>query len=604
MFTIFAALLITLLAVSAVSSLTTRRSEECWVVVYCGFTFYLYCFYCIDALRFGLWTLLAGILGLFLFSCLKKKSVKHVISNTFSSGTVGYLALCTIFSVMLSGNRAMLHDELRLWAAVPKMLHISGRLQLGNTVPIFQSMQSYPPAFPLLGYFFSAFSPEFHEGSLYVAYACVTVSAVLPALKNYEKKNWYAPAPSLFLIYTTMLILTSHMGDRAMFGMSLFVDLILGVFSGLLFFMAGHKPFKDWFSAISFCLVLAVTILLKDTGILFAGFALAAALLLNGNTLKSFLAVGVTVAVCISWKVVLLVHGVSGFVHVESQGMTSDSIRNVLQALVLRNVVLHRIPFGFLFSFAVIFALLWGMYYFIYRIQTEQTAKESLTVAGAILAASIFFLWGYTIIYGATMESYERYVETLLAALMVCILLTLIPLLPETKAAGTFFARNTGMHIVVSLCIIIACIGSLFVWKKIYTVVDLSNDDAAASRIQASVASELQPGEQGNIYLVIVGDAWDTSRTHHRIYFNLLSENITIRNFFTQTQIPAPDAVNPVLEWAEELKNGYQFVYLLSVDEPLTSIFESLSPDVPEAYCLYRVNSANNSYGIILNKVQ
>ena len=60
---------------------------------------------------------------------------------------------------------------------------------------------------------------------------------------------------------------------------------------------------------------------------------------------------------------------------------------------------------------------------------------------------------------------------------------------------------------------------------------------------------------------------------------------------------------NPAEVWSQELKNGCNFVYLLSVEDALRPVFNELSQDAPEPQSLYRVYKSDNAYGIELRRV-
>ncbi|MGM9604184.1 MAG: hypothetical protein ACI3XG_03890, partial [Faecousia sp.] len=168
MVTSIIALLFLLFAVSGLSALVQCRSEACWPVCFCGAVGWLYVFYCFGLIRLGLILLCAGMLCLFLAGWRKTGSFRKLCLRFFTPGTVLYLCFCLISLVFFSRNLVSRHDELRLWGAVPKAIHATGKLQLGSGSPIFSTMQSYPPALPLLGYFFTAFSEAFSEGALFV----------------------------------------------------------------------------------------------------------------------------------------------------------------------------------------------------------------------------------------------------------------------------------------------------------------------------------------------------------------------------------------------------------------------------------------------------
>ena len=85
------ALLFLSLAVSGLSVLTDRRTEECWPVCFCGTVAWLYGFYCFGLVRPGLILLCAGMIGLFLAGWRKLGSLRNCLLRFFTPGTVMYL---------------------------------------------------------------------------------------------------------------------------------------------------------------------------------------------------------------------------------------------------------------------------------------------------------------------------------------------------------------------------------------------------------------------------------------------------------------------------------------------------------------------------------
>ena len=598
------ALLFLSLAVSGLSVLTDRRTEECWPICFCGTVAWLYGFYCFGLVRLGLILLCAGMIGLFLAGWRKLGSLRDCLLRFFTPGTVMYLCFCLIFLVFFSGNVVSRHDELRLWGAVPKAIHATGKLQLGPDSPIFSTMQSYPPGLSLLGYFFTAFSKEFAEGALFVGYACMTLSFFTPAFSKWEWKHWPLLAPVGLVVLMTPFVFTSHFQDACLFGMTLYVDAILGVTAGAAFYLAGHKPLRDWFRLAAFSLTLFVLCLLKDTGALFAVTALIVTVFLEKRNWKLLVPASAVLAGVGSWKLLLQVYHVHALVPLKMHLLSGEAIRNVLRALVSNNVIAVDVPLGFFLSFLFVFPVLWAVYILVFRLQREQGRGEAAAVAVGILVSTAAFIYGYSLIYGETLESYARYMETPLLGLFTCILLTAIPALPQWKISGWVLSWKRKRSVcVLSLCVFVG-VGVTAAWQYVFplspAIPDAGRD---AARIRAAVEQDLSQGETGWIYLVMAGDGLENSFYHHRVFFDLISSNINIRNGLAQTQVVIPGLENPEEVWARELADGYDYVYLLSVEDALLPVFAELSEDPAQEHGLYRVCREENDYGVSLRRV-
>ena len=101
----------------------------------------------------------------------------------------------------------------------------------------------------------------------------------------------------------------------------------------------------------------------------------------------------------------------------------------------------------------------------------------------------------------------------------------------------------------------------------------------------------------------MAGDGLENSFYHHRVFFDLISSNINIRNGLAQTQVVIPGLENPEKVWARELADGYDYVYLLSVEDALLPVFAELSEDPAQEHGLYRVCREENDYGVSLRRV-
>ena len=604
MVTSIVALLFLLLAVSGLSALAECRTEECWPVCFCGAIGWLYLFYSLGMVRFGLILLCAGMLGLFLIGWRKIGSFRKYCLQVFTPGMVVYLCFCMIFLICFSGNLVSRHDELRLWGAVPKAIHATGKIQLGPDSPIFSIMQSYPPALPLLGYFFTAFCPTFSEGALFVGYTCMALSFFIPAFAKWEWKHRRLLWPVGLLVFLTPFVFTSHFEDSALFGMTLFVDPMLGITAGYAFFLAGHKPLENRLREAAFCLSLGVLCLLKDTGVVFAISALVLAVVLSKkswNLLLPALAVGVGVG---SWKLLLMLYDVHALVGLQMHPLSQEAMRNVLHALVSVNVVARKVPLGFFLSFVSVFFVLWVLYVLAFRIQSEQKGMQAGVVALGMLASTAAFIYGYALIYGETLESFARYMATPLLSLFICTLLTAIPCLPGGKAEAWMLRRTKRFSVFVSGVCGVAVLAVMVLWTCVFPQhLDLPAADRDAAQIRTAVEQDLSEAETGWIYLVMAGDGWENSFYHHRIFFDLISPNINIRNGLAKTQVVIPSLNNPAEVWAQELADGYDYVYLLSVEDALLPVFAELSDDPAQEHGLYRVCKDDGDLGVSLHRV-
>lgn len=598
------ALFLLCLSVCGLSALLNRRMEECWPVCFCAGTLWLYGFYCLGIVRLGLVLLCAGMVLLFIAGWRKKGSLGKLLLGFCTPGNLVYLSFCLLFWILFSGNIVSRNDEFRLWGAVPKAIHATGKLQLGTDSLIFSTMQSYPPGLPLMGYYFTAFSKEFSDGALFVGNACMALSFLAPAFSGWEWKHWRLLAPAALLVLLTPFVLTSHLEDMAMFGMTLFVDPMLGLAVGYGFYLAGRRPGREGFLLTAFTLNIGILCLLKDTGLLFALVILVTALVLDGENRKKYLLpLGALALSALSWKLLLKLCDVHALVPLKLHLLGWETMGNILRGLVSVNVLGYKLPLGFFLSFAFVFLMLLGLYV-ITAFRKEQDRTAAVAVAGGIVLSTAAFVYGYALLYGDTLESFARYMETPLLALSGCILLTALPNLPESRLMKWGMERSKGFAAALLIVCLLAGCGFTAAWRYVFPLyyqVPLADVDAA--EIRACVERDMAPGETGRIYLVMAGDGWENSFYHNRIFYDLISSDINIRNGLAQTQVVIPGVENPGEIWAQELKDGYDYVYLLSVEDAFIPVFAEFSQDAPQPHGLYRVVPSQDGYGICLIRV-
>lgn len=601
-----AALSFLLLAASGCAAVFRKRIETTWPMCFCGCIVWQYLFYICGFVTVGLVLFCIASVCLFVAGWRKKGTFRAYLREIITPGNVVYFCICLIYIVFLTGNYVSRHDELRLWGAVPKAIHETGALQLGKSSPIFSTMQSYPPALPLIGYFFTAFSRTFSEGALFVAYACMSISFFLPALAEWEWKHWKLLAPAGLIIMLTPMFFTSHFGDGGLFGMTLFVDPLLGIVMGYCLHLAGTKPQEDTVQCAAFGLALAVLCLLKSTGVVFAIAATCVAFSLqsthwNRRNIVPLFAIGESIG---TWRLLLLLRDVHDLVGLRLRVLTGEEIQNVLHAMVSRNMVAYGVSLGFLLSFVVVYAVLWVIYAAVFRARGVGEKKKAVRTAWGFLGSAVAYLYGYASIYGKTLESFQRYMAALLLGIAVYILLEGFPACIRWKPVAWICGRKKSISIAAAGGCLLLALGAMTAWQMIFPPLECREmADQDAETIAQTVRENLAAGETGRVYLVMAGDGYDNSHYHHRVFFKMISKDVNIGNGLGQTQVVIPGLENPTMVWADELKEGYNFVYLLSVEDALKPVFKELSQDEPEPRALYRVEPTESEYGISLHRV-
>ena len=267
-------LLLTLCAL-ALAYLLDRRFEALLPPVMLGVMLLLYAFYALNLLRAGFIvtvTVLCITPAFALYRMLRRRELSRFLQQfVLTPQMLVYAGLLTAFYFLSQGKQVAIWDTLRLWGALPKALHYYGTLQFGEEASLFIFSQSYPPAIPLLGYFFTAFTPVFSESALFFARMFFGLALLLPLTRGLSWKHWHGLLLLSFLMVFVPFYLTTNDPDFAYYYESLYVDAPAGLLCGYLCWLAMDGCYKDRFSATAFAIALAALTLTKDFGILYGG---------------------------------------------------------------------------------------------------------------------------------------------------------------------------------------------------------------------------------------------------------------------------------------------------------------------------------------------
>ena len=375
-------LLICLAASWALGRILNRRIEECVPVTFMGTIVILYFFYLFNLPVIGRFFVYAGMLALFIAALLKhfKDESTTIRTNYFfpeilTPGILLLVVMAFVFMIYAFKLKPAVWDELRLWAAMPKALHFSQNLQVGEGSLLYSTMQSYPPGMALLIYFFTAFSNTFSYGSIYVVYWIFLASLVLPALRKTSWRQWYVMLPVFFLLIVIPILLTVNgaeaSGDWNFFFASLYIDPILGCLMGFAFYQAVKDPYQDSFSLCGFLLTLFVLPTFKNIGAVYACVAFAAGVVIHLLTAgdkakKTSLSAGVKTVLTLiapiiaialsyfSWQYIIHTKGTGEFIDMKLAGFTLTKFAGVIKGMT----VWGNIPFQYYALFFILVGLL------------------------------------------------------------------------------------------------------------------------------------------------------------------------------------------------------------------------------------------------------
>ncbi|MBR2842128.1 MAG: hypothetical protein IKF06_02495 [Lachnospiraceae bacterium] len=609
-----------LLCGAALGILTNRRTEECVPVVITGTIVFLYLFYCVNLLLIGRIVLYAGIAVLFaagLFKLIKKKEGKAFWKSFFSPGIVLFLIFSVLMVIFCENRMPSVWDELRLWAAMPKALHFSQSLQVGDGSLLYSTMQSYPPGMALLVYFFTSFSGGFSYGSIFAVYFIFVCTLVLPAMKEHSWKQWFIFPAVFFLLILMPILLTvsgaEASGDWNFFFTCLYIDPILGCLMGHAFYQAVKRPSQDWFSTLAFTLVLFVLPAMKNIGALYAGVAFLTAFVValmekekkGRNILFAIIPVAGAAVSYLSWQWIIRARGTGEFIDMQLSSFTGEKLLNVLKGMTTWG----KIPFLY---YALFFILVGVVLTFVVKDLPKRTA---LIGTGGFVLSFLIFFYGYVSHYGWMLSSIHRYTSTFTFAFFIYLLMRAVSGI--RFSGGVSFVKSIRKAYLLLLLglLLMACGIFLLFRAKHWQLDNKAWRDAeriiaeADAYVGSADSSGDHPEQPAKCYLALGGDIRRQSQRHETYALCAVGSKVNIRNIWCDKLFnEAEDGV--VTDWEEMaeiwashlLRDGYEYVIFAEPDEEIRVVTAMIAPQLGEVKdgMVVKVVPTDSSYGITL----
>lgn len=576
----------------------------------------LYGFYIFDLLPMGhmvvtILCLLVTSASLFLRRA-GRDSLKQVIAAPAFTAYVAGLLVLFLFSC---NKFVSLWDCLRLWGAYPKALHATGSIQLGENALLFPIMQSYPPGMPLLGYYFTRFSPVFSESTLFFTYSFFGFSLMLPFLREVGSKK--SAAVTLLAILFVPYFITGMNTDEGYYYSSLYIDIPLGICCGYFF----SRVFHPKHSFDSFCAMLSCgcLMLLKDSGSFLALCGVVGGLLCHflgkhkGN--KTYflwlLLPSVMIAFAYgSWKYM------TGMFTVENHIRLTPYIPSFT---TLARIFFHllRTPVSGIFTVtgavhvslpAALLMIFCAKLILAHR-NPQTLLKEEIGEVAVQFVCFVCFFAGYCFSFLSEIEkqiypSYVRYFCTLVACMLYVLLYDCRfrhrPFLqelsreisagisPEGHLAGLVRSARRLLLGGMILAMVFSAVLILFDFPSKQSDFYVQAEDSAA--VLTDVIET-----PADVYLCIPSTEDNFSRLHHRIYFNLLDDGIRIKNFYTEVDITDPSFGFTDETFLDHLiEKDYDYVMLTGVEDVLLDHFPELFSDasLEDTNLIYQVDAA------------
>lgn len=597
----------------SLSAITGRKFAKTIAPVYFSVILILYIFYICGMLPSGR----MAVIALCLLACAgaalrRPRALKEILA---SPDFLLYLVGAALFLVFTRTKFVHLWDCLRLWGAYPKALHSFGTLQLGADAALYPIMQTYPPGMPLLGYFFTGFSPVFSESALFFTYSLFGFSLLLPFVGAIAGRKGKIAA-FLTVILLPWMITNTLNNDYSFYYGSLFIDMPLGLCCGYFLYRAFRQLGRDPFENLCVLLSCGCLALLKDSGAFLAlcGIAGGGLLMTLRKEKKGFVWLALTLALLLgiwgSWKYLLGIYAASSNLTLNNPIPSLSALVRIFNQFLSAPVTGYS-SFAGAVSLSLSAALL---LVFAAKLilclcgEREDLKAELIDLAVQTVCYAGFFI-GYCLCFvpeieGGEFPSYNRYFCTLItSALMIlagdCLfrhreLLTelcsrLKNLRQEDSAAGrlvnyTLIAGRWALILAMAFALVMIFLDRHSIQDPVYV--------QAEEMSEKLTASTQKQGLWTDVYMVM--PAPDLS--HHRTYFNLIDDGIRIRNFFDTVNITSSGCgYTPDSFLAHLTAEGYDYVLISRADKLLVEEFASLFPEAEtgDVRLLYRVDPAN-----------
>lgn len=220
-----------------------------------------------------------------IYEVVKNKDLDKIINNIFTPGFVIFIGFTFIFVFALKGKLFNTNDEFSHWGDIVKVM---ATIEDFGTNPLSNSIfKSYPPAVSIFQYILEKINlyltgEVFVEWLCYIAYDILCVTVILPFTNKFSFKRSSSIITSIITLFLLPFIFFTPSF------ITLHVETILSFFIAALALQLIWNE-DDLLSDIRYLLMLAVLVIVKDSGLLFSalfGIGFALKKLLNKDLTK------------------------------------------------------------------------------------------------------------------------------------------------------------------------------------------------------------------------------------------------------------------------------------------------------------------------------
>lgn len=407
------------------------------------------------------------------------------------------------------------------------------------------------------------------------------------------------------LLALSPCLFTSNGCDYSWFYNSLFIDALLGILCGYLFYFAVKKPFNSRFKTVSFLVSAAFAVTLKDSAITFAVVSVLCALVLRfikdkQKSRKKYFVKTVVSLLCVLlpyaiWEITLGIYGVSNHLSMGNSCFNSEALGNWFKKFTESACVDLRFENdnALYFTLFVAVVLLIVAYCFINRKYGCTDKLETTVMFLGIAVAFILFTVGYLSIFYLEMPSFARYYSTIVYIIYIFVILNFIEkfiVADNLKCADLKNFSKIIPSVILSVVILICGCKFFKIWDNCRYKNDYVINSAAVYADCINVQIPIEEHKDTKIYLCMTNS---DSLLHHRIYYNLIGSNIKVGNFYNDVSPEAPNE-NCAWQWLNRVYNdGYDYLYIINPTYETNYAFELFGLEPPKEGEVYKISAEN-----------
>ncbi len=551
-----------------------------------------------------------SLLAISLFIVMKHKCYYATLRNLMTPGAIIFVIAFVAFTWLDYGRMSSTYDEFTHWADSVKVMVLWDDFV---TNPEARAMfPNYPPGEALIQYFVQKLylllepSSVFSEWRLYFTRHIFFVALVLPFFSGFTwKDSLYAMLSSISIVILPLFLYNDY---HSSFYSSLYIDGFLGVCAGVGFALVIFWKHKDYLYRLYVLLIIALLVLLKQSGIIFAVslafiFALDELIIVNADVrrkrcLLSSMAASLAVIIpYLAWYIkailtkadsvfqpTLSLTRVVNIVFQQNYSYIVDIWKGYLHAFFTRSIAVGSTSTSVSYPvlLIILFVVLVAIITVRHRNEAKRKALMRLHVITTIVLCLVYIV-GLAILYlvqfsreeALGLASFDRYQRVIYITILMLSMLGVVIIIQNT----------TGRRwIILLLCMMLVAIATP--WHSVNSLITRKS-------VKSSIAwrtplntfcddlKKIQGETPAEVFIIsqeTTGNEFLAMRYYLRPYNTnpwgtwSICKPDTIKNEWIQTSIGAD-------EWAADIFTNYDYVLLLKVNDEFVESYSKLFSD-------------------------